>query len=140
MLVEFSKRWKFARELCHLRIEIYQGDVFDRRVFQNFAQGQSITAAKHEHSSCVACKCHRRMDQGLVIAVFIRGTELQVAVKEQLKTGAATRNDNTLVRRRFGVDDVVGEELIFSQRRQLVGFDDSYKQQEHHDERACSQP
>ena len=47
---------------------------------------------------------HRRMDQRLVIAVFVARMELQVAVEEQADAAAPGGHDDALVGAAFAVD------------------------------------
>ena len=99
-----------AETLRHFGIEIDELDELDRLVFFDLAQRKAVAAAENEHAFCVAVECgERRMHQGLVIAVFVERIELQIAVQEKRVTGLAFGYDDPLIRRAFGVDDVVDE-------------------------------
>ena len=69
------------------------------------------------------------MHQRLVVAVFVVRRKLQVVVEEQPQVVAPAGDNDALVGRRFGMDDLVGVEMRFGQRRQLPGTDEAGCQQ-----------
>ena len=74
------------------------------------------------------------MHQRLVIAVFVAGRKLQVVVEKQAHVILPARDDDALVGRGFGMDNLVSVKLRFGQRGQLPRPDETGDQRCHRDE------
>ncbi len=57
------------------------------------------------------------MDQRLVIAILVAGTELQVAVQKQADVVLESGQDDVLVARVAREDDLVGIDVVFGGER-----------------------
>ena len=68
-----------------------------RPVLQHLAHRQPVAAAQHQHALRRAVRRHRRVHQGLVVAVLVARVELQVAVQEEPRAGLALGHDDALV-------------------------------------------
>ena len=60
-------------------------------------------------------------------------TELQVAVQKQRIAGLPFCDDDALIRRAFGIDDIVHEKGVFGHCRQAVGLDKGDNEQDEND-------
>src|SRR6185503_18974084 len=120
----------------HSGIQIYQGNRFNRRVTKHLPQGQTVTAAQYQYIARRTCECHWRMHQRFMIAIFVGRAELQMPVQEQLEPGSAACDHYPLVLSRSGIDDLVGEQLVFRKRSQRIGFYNADRKQR--DDYDCS--
>ena len=131
------------RELGHVGVEVNERDLFDRGVFENLAQRESVAAAEHEHAAhgatAVARQSNRRVNERLVVSVLVGGAELQVAVQEKLEARAVARDDDALVGGSARVYDVVCEHAVFGERGQAVGLYEADGQERHKDARLRAQ-
>ena len=120
-LIERHQRRRRREEIGHPRIEIDQLHLLDLRILEDLAHGQPIPATEHQHPPRRRQTGQTRMHQRLVVAVFIVRRKLQVAVQEQAQIVTPARDDDTLVGRALGVNDIVGVDVALGQRRQLPG-------------------
>ena len=76
-----------AEQARHLRVQLDQRDRFDARVLEHLTCRHAVAAAQNRHfARCAAAGAeagHRRVHQGLVVAVFVALGELEVAVQKQ---------------------------------------------------------
>ncbi len=75
-----------------------------------------------------------------MVAILVRGRELEVAVEEQLEPGAAAGHHDALVRRGLGEHDRIGVHLVLGPRREVVRERDAEPQADQHDHGARAQP
>src|SRR3546814_10135276 len=66
--------------------------------------GGPVPAAKDPDVARLRDPAERRMNQRLVVTIFVAGGELKIAVEEEPEIVAAAGEDDPLERRRFGVD------------------------------------
>src|SRR5579864_4264155 len=121
-LVQRGQHGVGREQLCHFWIEIDQGHTLDLGIFENLADGQSVSSAEHQN---VAGNWNRRqpgMDQRLVIAVFIAGAELQMAAEEKPDVVLEASEDNVLITSVAGEDDLVGVDVVFGCGGNAFGF------------------
>ena len=109
------------RQIRHRRIDVDEGSRFKRGIFQHFPHGETVAAAKHEHPLRAWTQRIRRMHEGFVVTVFVRGRELEVPVEEQLKPRTVSRDHEALVRRGLRVDDLVRVHLLLAVLHDGVG-------------------
>ena len=110
-----------GEEPGHLGIEIDESDAFDLRIFENFADGEAVAAAEDEHAARRGNRGEARMDESFVVAVLIARAELQMAVEEEAKIVLEAGEDEMLVARVAGEDDVVGVDVVFGGGGDAVG-------------------
>ena len=101
-----------AEELRHLRIEIHQRDLLDRRILQNLAHRQAVAAAEHQHATRSRQRRQSGMHERLVIAILVARAELQVRAEEQPQVVLPLRQHDSLVSRVAREDDFVGVEVV----------------------------
>src|SRR5262249_27690404 len=104
-------------------IEVDNLDKIDRRVFFDLAQCEPVATAEDEYAFRLALVGReRRMDECLVIAVFIERIELQISIQKKRVACFPFCNHYALIGRASGEDDVVHEKRIFGERSEFVGF------------------
>src|SRR3546814_16476745 len=74
-------------------------------MLQDLTGGEPVPAAQDQDVARLRDPAERRMNQRLVVTIFVAGGELKIAVEEEPEIVAAAGEDDTLERRRFGVDD-----------------------------------
>src|SRR5271156_3826977 len=79
-VVEFGKHGMGGEELSHFGVEIDEGDAFDLGIFEDFTDGEAVAATEDKNMTRRGNPGEAGMDEGFVIAIFVAGTELQVAV------------------------------------------------------------
>src|SRR6267143_1523114 len=95
------------------RANIGEGDAFDLRILQDFANGEAIAAAKNQDSARGRDGGKAGMYESFMVAVFIAGAELQMAVEKKTEVVLETREDEMLVTSVAGKDDLVGIDVVF---------------------------
>ncbi len=80
------------------------------------------------------------MHQRFVIAVFVAGAELQVAVEKQSQVVLPAGQHDALIGRSVGEDDFVGIELFLGQRGNPVGGDEAGGQRQNGGGALTAQP
>ena len=106
----------------HLRIEIDQGDAFDLRILENFADSQTVASAQHQYPAGSRDGRQSGMDQRFVIAVFVARTELQMAAEEQADVILESRQDDVLIAGVASEDDLVRIDVVFGRDRDALGL------------------
>ena len=119
--VEPREEGEGPRQLRDGGVEVDEDNLLDRRVLQDFADGQAVPSAQDEDAPSPRDEAERRVDERLVVAVLVDRGELEVPVEEELEPGAVLRDDDALVGRRPGEDDLVGVLRLLGQVRQPVG-------------------
>ena len=114
----------------HVRIQIDQGHRFDRGMAQNLAHRQPVATAEHQHPARPGQRAQPRMHQRFVIAVFIAGAELQVAVEKQPQIILPAGDDDALIGRAQGQNDFIAVEIFLGQGREPVGGDKTGQQRQ----------
>ncbi len=84
-VIELGQHGMRGEEPGHFGIEIDEGNALDLLVFQNFAESKTVAAAKDEHPARSRNSREAGMHKRLVVAVFVAGAELQVAVEKKTK-------------------------------------------------------
>src|SRR5580658_4473782 len=79
------------------------------------------------------------MNQGFVIAVFVAGAELQVAVQKQAEIVLETRQNQMLIAAVAGEDDFVGVDVVFGGGADFFGLSHADSQPTEHDDAGCTQ-
>ena len=102
-----------GKEFGHFGIEINEGDTFDLRILENFANGEAIAATQNEDAAWHGNGRKARMDKSFVVAVFVARAELQMAVEKKAKIVFESREDEMLIARVASEDDVVGIDVVF---------------------------
>src|SRR3546814_6787487 len=74
-------------------------------MLQDLTGGEPVPAAQDQDVARLRDPAERRMNQRLVVTIFVAGGELKIAVEEEPEIVAAAGEDDPLERRRFGVDD-----------------------------------
>src|SRR4029077_9849207 len=111
-------------------------DGFDLRVLENFTDGETVTAAQDEDATRRGDAGEAGMDQGFVVAIFVAGTELEVAVEKEAEVVFEAREDQMLVARVAGEDDFVGVNVFFGGGGDFFGLSDADAERDEDDE-AC---
>src|SRR5437899_4590038 len=86
----------------HFRIEIDKGNALNLRVFEDFTNGEAIASAKNQDVARSGNGGQAGMDKRFVVAVFVAGAELQVAIEKKPQVVLETREDQMLVVRVAG--------------------------------------
>ena len=109
-----------------MRIELDQRHPLDARVLEDLADRHAVAAADHEHAARLSRRRQSRVDQRLVITVFVARMELQVAVEEEPNAGMAGRDDDPLVSAGLAVEHVVRVEAVLGPARHAIGEDEGH--------------
>src|SRR6266436_2334747 len=83
-VIELGQHGMRGEKPGHFGIEIDEDNALDLRVFQNFAESKTVAAAD-EHAARSRNSREAGMHKRLVVAVFVAGAELQVAVEKKTK-------------------------------------------------------
>jgi len=75
----------------HLGVEIDEGDALDLRILQDFANGKAIATAKDQDAAGSGDGGEAGMDERFMVAVFVAGTELQMAIEKKTQVVLETR-------------------------------------------------
>src|SRR6266568_1033473 len=133
LVVELGQHGMRREKLGHLRVEIHQRDAIDLGIFQDFANGEAITAAENQDAARSRNGRKAGMNQSFVVAVFVARAELQVAVEKETQIVLETRENQMLVTRIAGEDDFIGVNIVLCGGRDVPGFRDAGAQSaEHH--------
>src|ERR1700722_18470860 len=73
------------------------------------------------------------MDQGFVVAVFVARAELEMAVEEKADVVFEAREDEMLVTRVAGEDDLVGVDVVFGGGGYFFRLGDADAEAEQHE-------
>src|SRR5437867_3126128 len=84
-IVELGQHGMRGEEPGHFGIEIDEDNALDLRVFQNFAKSKTVAAAKNQDAAGERNSGEPRMYERFMVAVFVAGAELQVAVEKKTK-------------------------------------------------------
>ena len=106
--------------LGHGRVQLHQGDRFNRGVLENLAHRHAVAAAQHRHPLGRPVRGHGGVHQGFVVAVFVALGKLQVAIEKQPVPGLALGDHDALVGRCSAEHDAVLVELVFGQGGDVV--------------------
>ena len=119
-------------QVGHGGIQVHQHHLLHAGVLEDLPHGESVAAAADQHAPGLGPHGEGRMDQGLVVAVLVRGGELQVAVQEELEAAPAPGHDDALVGGVLGVDDLVREDLLLHGQGEPVGAGHARAQEDQH--------
>src|SRR5258708_6628730 len=98
----------------HLGIEVDEGDALDLRILQNFANSEAVATAKNQDAARGRNGGQAGMDERFVIAVFVAGAKLQVAVEKKTEVVLEAREDKVLIAGVEGKDNFVGVDVVFA--------------------------
>src|SRR5450759_4849860 len=104
-----------VKKVRHLRIKIDQRDALDLRILQDFTHRQAIATAQHQYAAQNGNSREAGMYERLMVAVFIARTKLEMRVEKKPEVVFPSRQDNVLIVRVAGKDDLVGVDVIFGQ-------------------------
>ena len=113
--------------------------MFYLRVFQHFTRGQTVTSAQNQYFFDLRQLLHHRQDQGFVVARFIGGRKLQIAIDEQARVVVPFGHHQALVRRGAGVDDGIAKIILFGFVSDVVGIPKTGEQGQHYQATAPAQ-
>ncbi len=123
MSIELGEHGMRGEKLGHFGVEIDEGDAFDLRIFQDFADGEAVAAAEDQNAARRGNCGEAGMDESFVVAVFVAGAELQMAIEEEAKIVFEASEDEMLIARVAGEDDVVGVDVVFGGGGDAAGVD-----------------
>ena len=73
----------------HLGVKVYEGDLLDPGIPQDFTNRQTVAPAKDQDIARRRNGSQSWMDQGFVITIFVPRAKLQVAVQKEPKMSFA---------------------------------------------------
>ncbi len=95
------------------------------RILQDFANGEAIATAENQDAAGNRDSGKSGMDKRFMIAIFIAGAELQMAVEKKPQIVLETGEDEMLVTSVARKNDLVGVDVVLGGSGDLLGFGES---------------
>ena len=95
--------------------------MLDRVVLQYFSNSQTVAPTQDQNILRIDDRLQARVHEGLVIAIFVSRTKLEVSAEEQPQIVFPTGEHNSLVWRGLGKNNFVSIEIFLRQSRDAAG-------------------
>src|SRR5262245_20427910 len=113
VVIEMTKEFVLAEEVCHLRVQIHQSDRLHRWILQNFSERESVPPTENQNVPRRRQPLHRWMNERFVVAILILRAELKMAVEEESDIIFPSRQNETLVRSALRKYDFIRIQTFF---------------------------
>src|SRR6266446_1907869 len=112
-IIELRQHGVRGKNSGHLRIEIDERDAFNLRILQDFANGEPVASAENQDAARSRDSGQAGMDKRFMVAVFVAGAELQMAVEKKAEVILEAGEDEMLVVSVAGKYNLVGVDIVF---------------------------
>jgi len=97
-------------------------DALDLGILQDFANGEAIATAENQDAARRRDGGKAGMNERFMVAVFVAGAELQMAVEKKTEVVLEAREDEMLIMSVAGKNDLVGIDVVFGGCGDLFRF------------------